>query len=45
MFVYNDKLLMTNVDDAVIQVKVARGVPFGSRVHKIFYVSITYDIL
>ena len=44
MFVYDNNLLVTNVDDAVIRISVARGLPLGSKVHKVIYVSNKVDI-
>ena len=45
MFVYDTNLLVTNVDDAIIRIKVARGLPLGSSIHKVIYVSKNSDIL
>ena len=39
MFVYDANLLVANVDERIIQINVLRGVPLGSKVHKVIYVS------
>ena len=41
MFTYNSSLLRMNDDDTLVQLVVPSGIPIGTRVHNILYVSVT----
>lgn len=39
MFVYDASRLIVNIDDKFIETKILRGLPLGSTIHKVIYVS------
>ena len=39
MFIYDAKRLVRNVDERSFDIKVLRGIPFGSKIYKLIYVS------